>query len=78
MDRIIERKCIICKREFLKRAYRRDRGKVVRTNKANKWGRVIRPKMSYTCSKECSQSYNNAVIWYRQRGKQFLRHNQNI
>lgn len=78
MDRTIERKCIICKRQFLKRAYKRDRGKVIRTHKDNKWMRVVRPKMSYTCSKECSKSYNNAVIWYRQRGKQLLRHNQFI
>jgi hypothetical protein len=76
MDRIIERKCIICKRKFLKRAYTRDRGKLFKTHRDNKWKRVVRPKMSYTCSKECSNAYNNAVIWYRQRGKNFLRHNQ--
>ena len=69
MDRIIERKCIICKREFLKRANARDRGKIFRRHKGNKWSRVIRPKMSYTCTKECSKIYINAVIWYRQRGK---------
>ena len=73
MDRIIERKCIICKREFLKRANIRDRGKVVRTNKANKWGRVIRPKMSYNCSKECSNKYINAITWYRQRGSKLIK-----
>jgi|TARA_R100001244_G_C5121582_1_gene123635 hypothetical protein len=69
MDKIIERKCIICNREFLKRANRKDRGKVFKTHKENKWRRVIRPKMSYTCSRECSKAYNNAVIWYRARGK---------
>jgi|TARA_Y100000296_G_C5137714_1_gene239155 hypothetical protein len=69
MDRIIERKCIICKKEFLKRANTRDRGKVFRTSRGYKWKRIIRPKMSYTCTQECSKSYLNAIIWYRQRGK---------
>tara|TARA_R110000751_G_scaffold252587_2_gene352245 strand:- start:432 stop:671 length:240 start_codon:yes stop_codon:yes gene_type:complete len=69
MDRIIERKCIICKREFLKRANTRDRGKRFRSHKGNKWKRVIRPKMTYTCTQECSNKYLNAIIWYRQRGR---------
>jgi hypothetical protein len=68
MDRIIERKCIICKREFLKRANKRDRGKLFRKSKGYKWKYIIRPKMSYTCSKECSRAYHNAIYWYRQRG----------
>ena len=69
MDKIIERKCIICNREFLKRANIRDRGKLFKRHKGNKWNRVIRPKRSYTCNRECSKAYNNAVIWYRSRGK---------
>ena len=69
MDRIIERKCIICKREFLKRANKRDRGKLFRKSKGYKWKNIIRPKTSYTCSRECSRAYHNAIYWYRSRGK---------
>jgi len=70
MDRVIHRKCILCRKEFIKKAYPRDKGKTFKRSKGYKHKFIIRPKMSYTCSKECSKLYHNAIYWYRSRGRQ--------
>lgn len=57
MKKIIEKRCVVCGKIFLKYARYKERGKVVPRRGYSTDRPRLRPILCITCSRECSKSY---------------------
>ena len=65
MKKILEKKCIICEKKFLKRALKKERGEIV--NMLYHKRELIRPSSCISCSNKCSKIYRRVSDFIKNR-----------